>query len=289
MDKAQLQKEVAKALEADGFKAVSTQGIRSHVDIVAQKRGEKVMVKIVRNIDAITKEEAETLYRAAKFLDSRPVVAGLVSHNGKLEKGMRYSRFSIECFEASDLVSMLESTHYVASKSCGVKVLVDGLRIKKLRKLKGLSMRELAQEAHISASAIYKHERSCSFASLELAQGLESVLGSSITLNVEIEKNGPETKPRLLGSSTVKFITLNNSPFGMLAKGNNYYPVGFESDARTMQKKALFFKDLRNSFENNFPFFVSKHERAKDIDGIRVVPEKRLSGISSEDELLELV
>ncbi len=288
MEKEELVKKITKSLDDENFQVVVTKGVRSNVDIIAKRKEQKVMLKVVKNVDAVNRNEANNLYKLAFLMGSKPIIVGLVSQNGRLNENTYYSRFSIQCVEADALPAALsQDLEYFASKNCSIKVFVDSKRLRTLRKLKGLTRSELAKEANVSLSTIYKHETSYGFASKDVVEAIEKVLGAGIKMHEAGEEEPKQIKTNSLGRSNVKFAKLDNMPFGMIAKEKNYYPIGLDSDSRTMRKKALLFKALKNSFDDNFPFFVSRKEGR--IEGIRVVEKSKLYSISSEEDLLDLV
>ncbi|MGC8676405.1 MAG: helix-turn-helix domain-containing protein [Candidatus Micrarchaeia archaeon] len=288
MRKQDLTRKIAKELAGMGFAVAEASGIRSCVDIIAQNKNTKLVIKAVRNIDAVSAEEAEMLKRVASFIGATSVIVGTNSQNGILKKGVSYFRFAIRCVNAAEVDSIADaSVSYVASKAVGVKVLLNGTRLRQLRQLSGLSLGELAQLAGVSASTIYKREKGYAFVSLGTARKLEAIFGEKLALASEVEQARSDVARKNIGKSSVVAIELDNAPFGMLAKQNNYYAVGYESDARTMAKKALFFKSLQESLENSIPFFVSSSK--KNVEGVKAITRKQLESVRSESELLDLV
>ncbi len=287
MQKQELARKIARALSETGFSVAEASGVRSCVDVIAQRKNSKVVIKAVSNIDAVSAGEASMLKRIAYFISGTPIIVGVSSQNGLLRKGISYFRFAIRCVSASEISAITDtSMPYLASKSVGVKVLIDGSKLRALRRISGLTLAELAKLAGVSASTIYKREKGSAFVSLSTAKKLEAVFGESLVVAAQVQQSS-SYRGKKLGSSSVVAIGLDNEPFGMIARQRNYYPIGFESDLRTMQKKALFFNRIKEAFDDSIPFFVASKERS--IEGIKVIERSKLNSISSEDELLELV
>ncbi|MEM3241369.1 MAG: helix-turn-helix domain-containing protein [Candidatus Micrarchaeaceae archaeon] len=289
MQKQELLKATAKKLGSMGFAIAEAKGIRSFVDIIAQYKGIKLVVKISQNIDAIHASDAEKLSEAASFIGAKPIIIGSKSRNGALKRGVGYSRFSINCINYPELDFIFDSKlTYLASKSVGIKVMLDSKRLNRLRTMEKLTLRQLADEAGVSKSTLYNHEHAYAYASLDVAKRIEKALGGRICIGSSAEASVPEsTKQRSLGSSDIRVLNLDNAPFGMLAKRHNYYAISYESDERTMRKKAEFFKELKGALNGVFPFFVS--DSFFEISGIKAIPKKQLENIGSEDELIEYV
>ncbi|MEM3781678.1 MAG: helix-turn-helix domain-containing protein [Candidatus Micrarchaeaceae archaeon] len=291
MQKHELSRAAARNLESIGFATAVAKGLRSFVDIIAQHKGTRLAIKVSKNIDAVRVSEAKMLSDAASFIGADPVILGIRSRNGVLKSGVSYLRFSIRCINYSEISLFADSEpKYFASKSVGVKVMLDSKRLRRLRSLKRLTLRQLADEACVSKSTLYKHEHSYAYASLEVARKLERALGESIRIGsgpIPESHASVPTGRESLGSSDMRVLYLDNAPFGMLAKKRNYYAISYESDARTMRKKAAFFKELKSAINDMFPLFVS--DSVEEINGIRAIPREKLNSIRTEEELVDYV
>ncbi|MEM4034712.1 MAG: helix-turn-helix domain-containing protein, partial [Candidatus Micrarchaeaceae archaeon] len=248
-----------------------------------------LVVKISQNIDAIHASDAEKLSEAASFIGAKPIIIGSKSRNGALKRGVGYSRFSISCINYPELDFIFDSKlTYLASKSVGIKVMLDSKRLNRLRTMEKLTLRQLADEAGVSKSTLYNHEHAYAYASLDVAKRIEKALGEAVCMGASAETPAPgPTKQKSLGSTDIRVLDLDNAPFGMLAKRHNYYAISYESDERTMRKKAAFFKELKNTVNNMFPFFISSS--AKEVYGIKAMPRKSLKSLRSEEELMDFV
>ncbi len=283
-----LEEEVIKELKAYGFALVKAEGIRSIPKVIAQKNAQRLVIKVVANIDAVSESDASILYKIAKFMDSTPIIIGAKSQNGKLERNVSYTRFSVECISSESLSAYLSSPkRYFASKNVSIKRPIDSARLRQLRRIKGMTIKELANALHVSASTIYKYEHTSSFASEKILHRLEDFFGEDLTANSVPEEGSEKIEEKRLGKSEIRSVELNNAPFALLAKGRNYYPIAGEADTRTLLKRAAFFKGLMDNFSDIYPFFLGKAYTK--IGDITVIPKKQLNELTSEDELLELI
>ena len=74
----------------------------------------------------------------------------------------------------------------------------------------------------------------------------------------------------------------------MVAKEKNYYEISLDANSRTLAKRAMFFSAIRETFDNNYPFFLSSRKHGR-IEGVPVVGKKELRVIDSEEELLNRI
>lgn len=287
MKRRQMLKEAEDELGSSGYATALARDMRTCADIFAQRKGDKLVIKVVHNIDSISKREASALYRISRFLNAEPIIIGAVSRNGRLRDGISYSRFSVRCVSLDTLPHLSESEGYLASKAFGTKVRISGARLRSLRKLGNFTVAGLARSADLSKHTLYAHERSDSYASILTASRLEGVLHESVrALPAAEQRGGPQRITRLAKTGMVA-LAVGGAPFDIVAKRKNYYEISFEADMRTLAKRADLFRLMRENFENNYPFFVSGSGRP--IRGIPAVRRRELMAFSSEEDLLNAV
>ncbi len=79
-----------------GFDVSSAISIRSICfDIVGRRDKTLLIIKVLSNVDAFSRENSEEMKVMAEALDASPLVIGEASSSGPLEKGIVYSRFKI--------------------------------------------------------------------------------------------------------------------------------------------------------------------------------------------------
>ncbi len=280
-------KEAESELGSNGYATVLAGNMRTCADIFAQKKGEKLAIKVVRNIDSVSEREASVLYKLSRFINAEPIIVGAVSRNGRLRHGISYDRFSVRCVSAETLSNLSESQCHPASKAFGVKVRISGAKLRSLRKLGNLSITELARRAGLSKHTLYKHERADSYASMATVSRLEIALKEPIRADAEEESARAQMRTGRLAKTGILAITLNSAPFDIVAKNKNYYEISLEADLRTLVKRAELFRLMRENFEGNYPFFISGRKRS--IGGIPAIRKKELMAFASEEELLNAV
>ncbi len=289
MKRQRLIEQTVRGLEEDSYISVTADSVHACFDILASKPGRKFAIKIVHNIDSVSKTEATRLNKLASFLDSCPLILGVRSNNECLKKKVTYSRFEINCVSVSSFDTAFDDMHtYIASKSVGVKVRISCSKLRSTRKMNGFTLNSLAAKAGIAASTLYKHEHSDLYASLGTVRALERILGKDIRSEDRQVIGKKSIYSGYLGKTDLSVVELGGSPFNKLAKSKNYYELCNETDSRTAKKKAVLLERVRDAFPNNYPFFLGSSKLGK-IGTIPVLTARELSSAKTEDELLELV
>jgi putative transcriptional regulator len=288
MKRERIIKDAERELIASGYSTVLAEKMHTCADVFAEKRGRKFIIKIVYNIDSVTKDEARDLHKLSQFLNAEPIVLASVSKRNKLKHNVTYRRFAIRCVSpdvfpeiASDNMSLL------AEKSVGIKARIDRSKLHNLRKINNLAIEDLAQRSKLSKVTLYLHEREDRYAAIGTISRLEQILNGSIRSENVIENKKINLRANELAKTGMQALHLSKAPFDIVAKDKNYYEISLDANIRTLVKRAALFKELKEKFENNYPFFIN--ERSSKIEGVRTIKKKELMQVSSEDELLSLI
>ena len=276
-------------LSAGGYSTVLVQNMHSCADIFAERKGKKLAIKVVHNIDSVTRKEAETLQKLSRFLDAEPLILASVSKNRSLDPRIEHYRFGVRCIHPSLLPDIdYNEPRLFASKAVSAKVRIDSDRLRALRKTSSMNLAELAAETRISKATLYKHEENDAYASLQTVSRLEKALGGQIAAGDLTENKTAELPMRWFVKTGMRSLRLEIAPFDIVAKKKNYYEIGLQANARTMIKRAALFKAMKDTFEGNFPFFINDKKSGR-VAGMPSVGRKELAKVGSEEELLDLV
>ena len=91
-----------------GFDVSSALTIRGICfDVVARLDDRVLIIKVLSNIDAFSKDNAEEMKVLADALNATPMVVGERSSSGALEAGIVYSRFNISIVSNETLADLL--------------------------------------------------------------------------------------------------------------------------------------------------------------------------------------
>ena len=292
MTKKEIVKQVKEVIEKNGYLHVAIEGIHSAVDLIAEKKDKKLLIKVVENIDSVGRDIALELCKLADFIGAQPLIIGERSKNVILNEDLIYKRFSISCVSAKGFEYLLDDVPQpIAAKGIGAKVRIDGTKLKEMRHINNISAEELAQKIKISKSSIYRYEHNYAYVSLEVAKKINNFFKSRLYAEKEDVESSiySNNNEMLLARTNVRALSVKRLPFNIIAKGKtNYYEIASEGDIRTLVKRAVVLKEIMETFKNNYSFFVIESDK-KEIMDLPVIKKDTLYNINSEAELLEII
>ncbi len=181
---------IQELLERAGFYVAATTGARpSSFDLVARRDSTLLLVKALKNIDALDADEATRLRELGRLFPAVVLVLGQRSGAAPLEDGVVYTRYGVPIVSEVTLQEYLEKAlpPFLYASPGGVFAHIDGERLRALRIARGLSLGALASIAGVSRRAIQLYEE---------GQGAEA----SVVERIEISFGEPVVRPILLFS-----------------------------------------------------------------------------------------
>lgn len=282
---------------------------RSCFDMVARKRLLLLLLKVLINIDGFTGQQAEEIKKVASTILASPLVVGIKSKNEYLEEDVVYERHGIPVIAPETLRNMIIEDIYpeVFADRGGYFVQVDGNVIKEARERGNLSLKELADQAHVSRETIYKYEHGMVRASPETVIMLESILNMRITLSIDLFKI-PECENRKIMENTPKelaqlgfgVITTNKTPFDAIAQSDPELEelkkhiamitnMDKNRNQKVLQKMAVNVKDLSDVTGTEAIFLFEHKKNLECIEGVPVVHNWELNEMKNSREFLKIV
>ena len=152
---------IQSVLQKAGFFVTDTHSVRpTSFDLMARRDSTLVILKILKNIDALDAPEADRLRELAKLFGAEVLVIGRASGATDLESGVVYYRYGVPIItEASLEEYVLEGVPpFLFSSPGGIFVRVDGVRLRELREAHDLSLGALASVAGVSRRTIQLYE-----------------------------------------------------------------------------------------------------------------------------------
>ena len=164
---------------------------RSCFDILARKDNILIILKILLNIDSLTKAQADELSKIAGTFLASPIIIGIRSKHNYLEEDVVYERHEIPSISPQTLCNIVVNEIHpeILAKRGGYYVKIDGTLLRQLREKNNMSLKELADLSHVSRETIYKYEQGNSQTYPETAMKIEKVLESPITLSLNLFEN----------------------------------------------------------------------------------------------------
>ncbi|MCI4318116.1 MAG: helix-turn-helix domain-containing protein [Thermoplasmata archaeon] len=189
---------VRSLLERAGFYVSDAHAIRpSSFDLLGRRDSLLVMVKVLKNIDALDPGEARRLQELAGLFPAIPFVVGHSSGTTPLEPGVLYNRYNLPIISAETLEEYVGKgiPPFLVSSPGGIFAKVDGERLRALRELHRLSLGALASVAGVSRRTIQLYEEGAG-AEISVVERIETYLGEPIVRALDLFAP-PEPDPRL--------------------------------------------------------------------------------------------
>ncbi len=175
-------------LERAGFYVADTHGTRpSSFDLAARRDATLLLVKVLKNIDALDAEEARRLGELGGLFPAIALVIGRTSGAAELEAGVVYTRYGIPIINEGTLTEFLEKAlpPFLYASPGGTFARVDGARLRTLRVAHGLSLGTLASVAGVSRRAIQLYEEGAG-AEITVIDRIETYLGEPVVRPLDL-------------------------------------------------------------------------------------------------------
>ena len=305
LTRSQLLQQIENLLKSQGYKTsdIYEQG---SFDIVARKNLLILLLKTFQNIDSINESNAHEMKQLANIFLASPIIIGARSRNGMLEEGVIYERYDIPTIGFDTLKNMILYNEYpeILADRGGYFVKIDGNVIKQYREEYSLSLKDLADLAHVSRATMYKYENEIVRANTETAMILEEILNTKVTLDIDLLKQPqPEDIKFSEGEDTIDLsklgysvVSTNKSPFDAVAKmksSEKHSPlmanVEKNRTEKPLKRMAVPLKDL-SMVTTSEPVFIINNEKIKESIGtIPVIKSWELKEFENSKELLKMI
>ncbi len=277
---------------------------RSCFDIFASRDDIRLILKILKNIDSLSKDQAYELKKISYILNAIPLIIGIRTRNAPMERGVVYDRYNIKSVNLETFKDYLEgSPPIIYANRGGFFVKIDGYQLKKVREELGISAGKLAEAVGVSRKAIYKYETQSANPSIEVAMKIEEVLDVPLVKGIDLfekESNELEFNENLeiddYKKEALKFLkelgfksfVFEKAPFDAVAQNNKENIVLTNIEEKTnieVEKKALIVKELSKLIDSYSLLIVEKKE--KEYSKLPILSIKELEKMSDAIELLE--
>lgn len=305
LTRSQLLKQIENLLKSQGYKTSDIYD-QCSFDIVARKNLLILLLKTFQNIDSINESNAHEMKQLANIFLASPIIIGEKSRNGLLEEGVIYERYDIPTIGFETLKNMILYNEYpeILADRGGYFVKIDGNVIKQYREEYSLSLKDLADLAHVSRATMYKYENEIVRANTETAMILEEILNTKVTLDIDLLKqpkkediefsNGDDTLD--LSKLGYGVVSTSKSPFDAVAKmksSDKHSPlmanVEKNRTEKTLKRMAVPLKDL-SMVTTSEPVFIINNEKIKESIGtIPVIKSWELKEFENSKELLKMI
>lgn len=179
-------------LERAGFVVSDAHGIRpTSFDLMARRDSQLLILKVLKNIDALAPEEAQRLRALGGLFHATPLILGEASGATKLESGVVYTRYDVPIVteEGFEEYLLRGIPPFLFSSPGGVFARIDGDRLRELRESRGLSLGALATIAGVTRRTIQLYEGGGG-AEISVVERVESYFNDTVVVPVEIFSTG---------------------------------------------------------------------------------------------------
>ncbi len=300
--------DVREALAKTGFFLSDRHGERGLCfDFVARRDDQLLIVKVLQNVDALSKATADELRVIARTLRGAPVVIGERSGTGPLEEGVIYTRFDVPILSRKTFLEFFEEgvPPFIYSAPGGLYVRLDAEALRRLREERQLSLGSLAEMAGVSRRTIQMYLGGMS-ASIDVATRLEEVLGEPLVMPVDPFSIMREVKEALRSPVVLEafekalFLRLQRLGFDVLPTVRSPFDAftqhdektlltGVESPDTNLERKAAVVSNIGRVVERDAVLFVDRRTIRVTIQGLPVIAREELKKVKDRDAVEDLI
>jgi len=297
MLKAKLLNEVLKILNLNGFRTLVLGGC---FDVLG-KDGKFLLIKVLVNIDALSKEDAKNMRVVSRFLSANSLTVSVKSNYGMLSENIIYSRFGIpvmtpHSFETIIKNEWLPSILAIKGKHI-VEIDVDLLK-KERRKMK-LSLESLSKKVKVSKKCLYEIENERVNPTQETVEKLEEFFGVRLKKPYELksvsisETINPQNAFQRKICFKFKQLEIDHScltslPFEIIGRKRKALLAGLSENEEKLETKTKIFNEL-SSFADTTPVFITKRSEKENLDGIPVILDSEIDEMNSYRDFSGLI
>lgn len=276
-------------------------------DIVGRKDDTLLIIKVLSNVDAFSRENAEEMKVLAEALSATPVLIGERSSSGALEPGIVYSRFEISIISNDTLADHLleEVPPFIFAAPGGLYVKLDSMLLKEIRESKGVSLGTLAETAGVSRRTIQMYEAGMG-AMIDAALRLEEFLKVPIIEPINPFVYNPKHKVKeyeLFGDKRTDSIIFNHlldmgfgvtpvnrSPFEALTRSKKMIILtGLGNDDEKLIQKAAIASDISKISGKHSVIIVECKHGLENVESTAIVTKDELKKMEDKEELTDVV
>lgn len=289
-----------------GFDVSSALALRSICfDIVGKKDKTLLIIKVLTNVDAFSRDNADEMKILADALGANPLLIGENSSSGPLEGGIVYSRFKIPIISNETLAEHLleEVPPFIFAAPGGLYVKISSGLLKDLRESNNISLGTLAETAGVSRRTIQMYEAGMG-AMIDAALRLEEFLNVPIIEPLDPFEYKRETKTEeYIIKTQINSQPLNHmaeigftitpvlkSPFEAITKNSEITMLtGIGSEEEKLIQRALVAAEISRITGRHSLMIVEKKPSADNIDTTAIISKEELRKIDDQDELTDMV
>ncbi len=314
-------------LERAGFLVTDAHGIRpTSFDLLARRDSQLLILKVLKNIDALSPEDADRLRQLGALFHAAGLIVGQTSGSSDLEGGVVYTRYGIPILTEGALEEYLLRgvPPFLVSSPGGIFARIDGPRLRELRESRGLSLGALASVAGVTRRTIQLYEDGGG-AEVTVVERIERYLDATVAVPIEVlplrtvpphrapgaepedeepprraasppPRTGDELRDNVLrqldtmGWNVVVTIRCPFDAFGHVNQaGEEEMLLTSVGSLRSAVHRAEVLQGLARVIEGHSMFVTPQETRRESIEGLPIVTMLELKRHRDRAELMELL
>jgi len=297
---------VADALEKKGYRVEIVSYPTSHdkrsIDLLAASTTKNIFIKIVEDLKHVNNREASELKGLSTVLDAHPLIVAEKEEGVELDDMAAYEKHGLYAVNVGGLEAALENSIYVVKRHGNFYMRIDSKKLREFRRVRGLSLGDLAELVGVSRKTVYEYERSNMDVSLSTAIRLLEVIGDEIFKPIPVldrqEKSVKRSTKRMAADTVAeRKIILQVEKRGGEAIHSRHSPI--DIGVRFAEKKAVVIVEHKHDADIGFrgeeAVKIAKAASAEKIALIRHANLRKdlealgYDVVRTPEELLELV
>lgn len=210
----------------DGFTVKSL--TRTCFDLLARKRDKILLIKVLEDANAVSKEYTDAMNTISSYIGAVPVIIAEKAGN-KLEDNILYTRFNLYTLNFNTFVNSIKNKFpFVKRTQAGFTVSIAGNKLRKKREEKGYSLNYLSKKIGVTNRMIDKYEKGNSEITINKAMKIYDIFGHQVFNEINIFSGSNKIESSYKSHFSKKYIDLgfeasdtNKSPFDIIAKKGN--------------------------------------------------------------------
>ncbi|MFA5772311.1 MAG: transcriptional regulator [Thermoplasmata archaeon] len=311
IDRDRLIDDIRDIIGKSGFYSTDQCDIRStSFDVIARRDDMLLIIKVLLNVDAISRENAKEIKTLSKLLNGTALLIGERSCFGKLEGGVLYIRHGVTMLSRETLYEyFIEGVPpFIYAAPGGLCTRINSKVLREFREKNSISLGEFADRIGVSRKAIQLYEDGMG-ATIEVATKIEEVVREDVILPLNPLSRAEGSEDWYDGTSLENenicslersvftqlhqlgymVIPIAKCPFNALTKNEKCVIItGIGKYNKDLIKKAHIIKSISKITEKEAVFFVEKIKHDS-IGGAPIIGINELKKIREPEKILELI
>lgn len=287
-------------LSRNGFSVSSFFHTNSCFDLIAKKEDLKIAIKILANIDALRKEQADELKKVSKLFGVSAIVIGDRTKVFNLRKGVVYERYGIPVLNLEAFSDMLHNKLPFIKYFKGRQIVeIDSGKLRLCRTEKRLSLQDAAEQLNLTKESLHRFEQETK-TSFENAKRLEKFFDCTLIKRPEmlfrpeikrefIDDEIHDTTLNKISDLGMRLAVFRHAPFYAVGDTKEDLLIGIGKEKKDIIRKAAELKKSKSALDSDSVIVAKDEFRPKAVDDIAIVKEHELDSLSGKKDLLKLI